>query len=126
MGEEFLRKQNERFEHGRDRAQEKLSQADLLTTRPELVGRAFQCSVMPQYKMPEADTQLVLADSKDGILLLAADGPIGTVRESEASYLRELMAATPDLGRMLQVSVLETADFLGEFTVRVSTEEPEE
>ncbi|WP_434387425.1 hypothetical protein [Melittangium boletus] len=123
MGEEFLSKQNEQFVHGRDRAHKELNQNDLLTARPEHVGRAFPCAAVSPCKMPEQGGTLLLADGGGSLLLMAEDGVVGTVNEGEAQGLRELMNALPGNNGMLDVKVLDTVDFLSEFTIRVSLEE---
>lgn len=124
MGEEFLSKQTEQFIHGQDKAKRELSQRDLLTSRPEFVGVAFSCkAVVPEY-LPSPGTVLLLAETEASLMLMAADGPVGIVNEAKDGRLRDLMRSAPTYQKMLKVSVHETVDFLGEFTIRISTEGP--
>ncbi|WNG33299.1 hypothetical protein F0U61_06460 [Archangium violaceum] len=122
MGEEFLRVKTEQFKHGQDRSHREFKQETLLTLRPELVGEAFSCFMdSPDKKMPPAGSKLLLSDTGAELILDADGGRIGTVNESESQGLRGLMAAVPECCGMLEVTVHETMEGFGAFTIRVVT-----
>lgn len=124
MGDELKSKQNEQFVHGRDRAKKELNQVDLLTLRPELVATSFSCKPAILTILPVPGTTVLIAETEGHLVAIASGEKIGVVSESVAPQLRELMRASPDFQNMLLATVYETADFLGEFTIRVSTEGP--
>lgn len=120
MGENFLRKQTENFKHGQDRAFQQFTEANLLSLKPELVGRAYACVPGPQQDVPTPGRDLYVICEPEVLRVCEGNAVIATVDDAESAGLREFMATEAKCAGMLRVTVHEVVEITGEFTIRIS------
>lgn len=123
MGENFLRKQAERFKHGQDRAFAEMNRENLLTRMPELRGHSVVCrraaaSVLPP---PGAEVSIVI----HGGSVFWGNEHVADVPSPELALLERLQGDLPAGMESVPGEVLELLPVTEECVVRVALEQHE-
>ncbi len=120
MGENFLRKQKERFEHGSDLAFRSFVEPNLLSKIAELQSRFFTCAARDPKNLPAPGQSVLVLRTPTSLVVVAANVAVGEIGAAEASSLGNLLQTDTACGGMVHAIVADQVPLTGEFTIRVA------
>src|ERR1044072_408564 len=119
MGEAFISKKRERFQHQNDAAKERdLETEDLFSVLPDVSSTVYRC-VLTSDVAPEPSDSVAVAELESGILsVLLRNTVIGHVKSADAKQLKTFLASSHH--KML-VGIVDSVRLLSRsFTIRLT------
>jgi hypothetical protein len=121
MGEEFISKKKERFDHGRDEAvQRDFMEENLLSRLPDVSTTVYRCTLTAANCTPQVGDLVGLAELGDGkMCVLDRNVVIGHVQPGDARKLRTALQGSSV--KMLVAKVHSVGALSRNFTVTLET-----